>query len=474
MVASKLILLPNYIDGSFRESKERKILKDYKGEDLAVIFNASPADLRQVKRSVSAVKDKIKKIEFRKIPNLIKKSMDYYYSEESFVIISRLTGSPYNFVKKSVHELKEWAINLEDYIVMCFNNPDYDKVPLFFKNEIVAYEKYAPSGPVIGILPKNSEAESVYLILQILLSKSPCIIKTPSSLGSSFSSLELIKALNKAIDILNDPELEIIKKSINVVNIFTTERDDIIKKLAVEKSSYVIFGSNHTIEKVESSLKSTNPRKIIKMGTGLSISIVLNDADISFAADEICNSASIDRGNDCVSTNIVYVEDSIFNDFLNKVNSISHKYESKDPFIENNIVGHVHQESVDIIKAKIASLNKEHLLRGLPDTIHLSVIELNEDDHFEEFPGPVLGIRKFKDIDHFYFLFKKDLGKNNIEKNLVSSVFTKDKNLFEQISNNIPSFTFKLNKGSEKMNFLLEHQGTYIIKELLDKKILET
>jgi acyl-CoA reductase-like NAD-dependent aldehyde dehydrogenase len=471
---SNLISLPNYVNGSFRDSKEKKILRDYKGKDFAVIYNVSPSDLREAKRNISIIKDELKGIELNKIINLLKKSMNYYFtSEDSFITISKLTGSPYNYVKKSVKELKEWVLNIEDYLKMCFNKPDYNKIPLVYENKIIAYEKYVPYGPVIGVLPKNSEAESIYLILQILLAKSPSIIKTSSSLGSNFSSLELVKALNKTIDELKDPELEIIKRSVNIVNIFNTERDMIIKKLEVEKASYVIFGSNRTIEKVEDLLKGTNPNKIIKMGTGLSISVVLKDADIKFSTEEICTSASIDRGNDCVSSNIVYVEEGVFKSFMSEAKNLSYKYESKDPFSEDNIIGHVHKDDIDVIKAKLTKLDKHRHLKGLPETLHLSIIELEEHHHFEEFPGPVLGIRKFKNLNHFFTLFKKDLERNKLEKNLVSAVFTRNESKFEEITNNINSYTFKLNKGSEKMNFLLEHQGTYIIKELLDKRIIE-
>jgi acyl-CoA reductase-like NAD-dependent aldehyde dehydrogenase len=247
----------------------------------------------------------------------------------------------------------------------------------------------------------------------------------------------------------------------------------IIKKLEVEKASYVIFGSNRTIEKVEDLLKGTNPNKIIKMGTGLSISVVLKDADIKFSTEEICTSASIDRGNDCVSSNIVYVEEGVFKSFMSEAKNLSYKYESKDPFSEDNIIGHVHKDDIDVIKAKLTKLDKHRHLKGLPETLHLSIIELEEHHHFEEFPGPVLGIRKFKNLNHFFTLFKKDLERNKLEKNLVSAVFTRNESKFEEITNNINSYTFKLNKGSEKMNFLLEHQGTYIIKELLDKRIIE-
>ena len=135
-----LLSLPNYINGHFRVSDDKKILKDYKGNDFAIIYNTSNSDLRLIKRDVYSVSDDLKKIDLKKIINIVKSSMDYYYkSEDSFVNISKLTGSPHNYVKMAVKELKEWASNIDEYIKMCFNNPDYDSVPLFYKGKVIAY-----------------------------------------------------------------------------------------------------------------------------------------------------------------------------------------------------------------------------------------------------------------------------------------------------------------------------------------------
>lgn len=469
-----LLKLPNYINGEFKFSGETKTLHNYKGEEYAVIYNTPPLELRIAKRNITRLQEHMRQIPLKKILKVIATSMKYYFEKESeFVPLSQLTGSPLSYVKQSIREMKEWAKNLDEYLFMCFGVVDYKNVPITYKDEVIAYEKYLPPGPVVGVLPRNSEAESLYLLVQILLAQSPFIIKPPSSLGSSYSSLELVKAINKALDELKDPQLEVMRKTMNIINVFSNEQTEIIKKLEVEGASYVVFGSNKTIERVSHSLEGSNPKNIIKMGTGLSMSIVLEDADISLAAREICTSAALDRGNDCVSTNIVYLASPSKEKFLAEVEKISSRYESKDPFLEDNMVGHIHHEDRDKIIARLSTLNKNHHLKGIPHTIHLSTIHLEEHDHFEEFPGPVLGVRSFEDKEELFSLLLKDLKNNNMDRNLVTSVFTKDKKHFEEISTKMNSYTFKLNKGSQKMNFLLEHQGMYLIKELLDRRILE-
>ncbi len=469
-----ILPLPNIIAGELQTSGMARQLKDYTGRVSVEIYHASDADLRAAKRAIASAKDELRTIDLGKIKTIIGKAMDYYFSsEESLSLLSRMTGSPHGFIKSYIAGLKAWARNLDPYLETCFGGTDYGRVPVGYGHNIIAYEKYVPAGPVVSVLPRNSEGVSLYLILQAILARCPFLIKTPSSLGSNFSSFELIKALSRAIDESKDPQLQAVKKSMNIINIFSTDQEDIIKKMEVDGATYIIFGSNQTLAKIEGALAGGAPRKIVKMGTGFSISIVLEDADAKFSADELCLSASIDRGNDCTSTSMAYIQESIFSKFMGEMNGRFHAYTSKDPFLEESVIGHVQKEDIEIISERLIGMGKKGLLRGVPDALHLSIIELEEGDHFEEFPGPVVGVRKFSDLFHLRKLFAEDLRRNGMEKNLVSAVYTNNAALFDEISSTLPSFTFKMNKGSHRMDFLIEHQGMYLIREMLDKRMLE-
>ncbi len=117
--------------------------------------------------------------------------------------------------------------------------------------------------------------------------------------------------------------------------------------------------------------------------------------------------------------------------------------------------------------------NKQSKLNCEGDKIHLSFIELENYETIQEFPAPVVAVRKISDYSDFLEKLKEDLSKNNMNKNLVTSVFTQDHVLFDELSKSIPSHTIKLNKGTHKMNLLLEHQSRYILKDFLEQKMIE-
>lgn len=78
LVTMKLLSLPNYLNGEYVISDEKKILKNYKGEDYAEIYGATDAQLRQAKRNLILLQETLRKIPLSKILSLIKKSMEYY------------------------------------------------------------------------------------------------------------------------------------------------------------------------------------------------------------------------------------------------------------------------------------------------------------------------------------------------------------------------------------------------------------
>ena len=132
------------------------------------------------------------------------------------------------------------------------------------------------------------------------------------------------------------------------------------------------------------------------------------------------------------------------------------------------------QEVINEIKEKLAELKKAHHLRHEPGKIHLSIIEMEDYETVYEFPAPILLIRKIASDTNFVEKLHDDLAKNNMKKNLATAIFTKDKKRFSALSKEIPSYIIKFNKGTEKMNLLLEHQGKYLIKDFLNKVTLDT
>ena len=457
--------IPNCIAGSFEQGENKRILKDYTGKDTAQISHPTPAQLRRAKRTIAHLESP-QSIPLSDIIHTIQKAVSIYYPEEQLRLCSALTGMPYQNFQKTLEEFRDWVENIEDYLTMAFGTPNYTRIPLLIGDEEIAYEKYVAQAPLIAILPRNSEIEAAYVIVQALLARTPMIIKSPSTHAGPLSAIELVRALEKTVD----PDLKKLIESISIVSMPGTNREEIIERLAIDDSTYLIFGSEKTIQTVTRSLEKHEPRKIISMGTGLSVSIIAHDAPLDEAAEEVCLAAASDQGNECLSTNIVYVHEQIADVFTERLKEKAHEYTAGDPF-SDTLIGAIHPDDT----ARIAAATR-HLpgsVRGLPETVHLSVFELEDHHHFEEYPGPLIGIRTYQNEKDLEEKFKGDLTHNGLKKNLVTAIFTNDPHLVDHIVERFPSHTFRHNRGSHRMNFLLEHQSIYLIKEFLDKRIVE-
>ncbi len=469
-----LLEIPNYLNGKFEKEGEKKILFDYEGKSYACIFNTPSSSLRSAKRNLFNCRQRLLEVPLEKIIAVLKKAMNYYYVDpHELEIIAKLTGSPLSFLKQSFEELRTWCRNIEEYLHLCFGYHTYEFVPITHLGITYGYRHHMPRGPIVGILPKNSEAEVAYLLIQTILSKNPALIKASSSLGSSFSSICFIQALQKAIHDFNDEQLLVLLESLAIVNLFDDNKMSIIKKLEIDNGVYVIFGSNETLNSVEKELADTNVQKIIKLGTGLSVSVVLDDADVDFSAREICHAASLNKGNDCISTNVVYVFSSIYDSLFQKLSEVAKLYKSLDPFHHESVIGIVEKDVVNNVVQRIHTMNKGHLLCYEDGKIHLSLLEMGDHERVEELPAPILMVRKIDNEKHLLERFLLDLHLNSMKKNLATSIFTQDRRKFEDLAKHLPSHIVKLNKGTEKMNLMLQHQSLYLLQEFLDSKILE-
>ena len=145
--------------------------------------------------------------------------------------------------------------------------------------------------------------------------------------------------------------------------------------------------------------------KIIDMGTGLGVSLVLDDADLKETARSICTSGSVNNGMECIGTKIIYVQDKIYDEFISYIDKISKEFKSGNPLDERNKIGIIPTHNIDYIEKKLKEIDKHPHLRISNNLLHLSYVELNDEHHFEEFPGPVFGLRRVKDEDNFIHKF---------------------------------------------------------------------
>lgn len=470
-----MIELANFICGEYKISSLSKPVYNFNDEEYANIYSATDADLRKIKRSFSNIQMSLKNISLSEIITVIQKAADYYLnSNDDIKHLINLTGSPISFLNKSITTRREWCKNIDKFIDSCFGLCDYSSIPINIDQYHTGYRAYSSPSPVVVFLPSNSDEESCYVIVQALLSKSPCLIRTSSKKCSSFSSLKFIEALKNAIDEIGNIKLNILLQAINIINLFDLpHKMNIVEKLAVRGANYVIFGSNETINQVSIQLKDFMPRKVIKMGTGCCASFLLNDCNINSAVQELCESVYINNGNECICTSIAYIEKDIYSEALAKLKKLSEKIQFSNPFDNLSYMGHPSSSYKNEISAYFKKML--HIYNSTKiDYSKMILIELDEENiFFDELPGPVLFIRKIESVPQGITELKNVLDKKNIQFNLSTSIFTENINKFYTVTLNMPSYNCKFNKGTHNMNMFLEHQGKFLLKELMELKLLE-
>lgn len=472
-MGNSLISVPSYVSGKTLESTKelRRSIPDITGKSVLEVHDVNKWGLVAAINSASRTQNQLESIPLEKICRVLSKSMDYYFVDESKCqVVVRLTGSPITFVRESMESIKAWCKDLSPYLSCALAG---DQV------------EFGGSAPVIVILPSNSELETPYVLTQTLLSRNAAIVR-PSSLGaSSYSLLEFVSALNKGLDEIDDISLEPLRSAISVANI---ESRDYLDNLSIDGWNYIFFGDNNTVKAIESSIRERcYPRKTIGYGTGLSMSIAFDDHNLEETITNVIESVIVNVGNECDSTDIIYIKEDIYDNTLEILEQEAEKRKSGDPF-NPDMIGLVQDSNADYIQGELLRRGKLKFLKtsdvGSSELfitsptlfqtepndrrrlIHTSIIPLNEYETAMEYPGPIASVRPFHDLEDLQRLVEKDLRDNSMQRNLVTSVFSRDESSFYSLLPLLKSHTVKWNKPTHRFNYLLPHQGLYLIREL--------
>lgn len=450
----------NFVDGKF--IKNNILTRDIFSIDeqpLFKIYDASPWTIEYALATANRIQHELELIPVEKIIAVLSKSMTYYFDDESKLIpIVQATGSPLSFVKDTIRQMKDWVRNIDIFYAHLTNDTNIH---------------YRNSSPVIAILPSNSDAESILVIAQVLLSKNAAIIR-PSRKGSSaYSTLEFIQAFNTAIDDFADRALEILKSAVAMINI---GHYDYLEQLCMDGANYLFFGDEKTTQTIRESVNSyCKPRKVFGFGTGLSTTIILDDI-ASETVDEILQSISFNAGNECISTDIVYIHTDIYEPVLSKLMRQSQKFKSGDPF-DSDSIGLLLPQNIDYIEQEIGKYGKQNYLNTSyfkgSKQIHTSIIPLNIYEAAIEYPGPIASVRVFTDLTELQRLIKMDLVHNEMSKNLVTSIYTISEERFQKTKQVTQTYLVKRNKPTTSFEPMLPHQGVYLMKEFMDPVFID-
>jgi len=437
-----------------------KIINDTAGKPFFTVDNLDEYAVSAAIYNATRTQKMLQDIDRKKITATIKKAMEYFFKETDYEAIVNVTGSPLSFTKSGIDFVKNWCKDLDPWL-----NKVLDK-----------NVEYRGSAPVVCSLPGNSEYEFLYIVGQTLVSKNAVVIRPSSKGAGAYVAMRFIEAWLKAIG--NDKSLECLKGAVSIVN--TISGQEFTNQMAIDGWNYIIFGSDATVKEIEAAYREVcKPRLVAKFGTGFSSSVLMKSADEK-AIKMIMESVATNRGDECDDTDILYVQANRdeFEKVVASFKKEALKHKGGYPF--KKTIGVTRQGNVDFIRGELKRIGKsEHLDISCKEIgsneielLNTCVVPLSEYDKAIEYPGPVLSVRSFKDLDHLGELILKDLLANNMDRSLVTSVYGSSAD-FKKVQKYLRAYIIKHNKMTNDFNLLLPHQGVLLIEALSDKKYFD-
>ena len=214
--------------------------------------------------------------------------------------------------------------------------------------------------------------------------------------------------------------------------------------------------------------------------------IVLADADLETAADVATLSRMINAGQSCIAAKRIIVEDTVYDTFVEKLQSRMAKFKSGDPLLADTDVGpiaredlrqNLHRQVTDTINAGAKCLLGGELTDGpgffYPPTLLIDVTE-NMCAFKEETFGPVMVVIRAADVEEAMQLA------NETPYGLGAAVWTKNAELATSIANRLETGQVAINgivktdsrlpSGGVKGSGYGRELGPHGIKEFVNTK----
>jgi len=182
---------------------------------------------------------------------------------------------------------------------------------------------------------------------------------------------------------------------------------------------------------------------------------VRSDADLNHAIENLVDGAMFNSGQSCCGIERIYVDQSIYKDFIDGFKNLTEQYKLGDPSQEDTNLGPVVRLSAaNFIRSQISEAEKQGAKRLIDESKFSIVKEDNcyiapqvmiDVDHsmrfmMEETFGPAVGIMPVKDDQEAKQLM------NDSPYGLTASIWTKDTDFAKDFGREIETGTFFMNR----------------------------
>lgn len=231
-------------------------------------------------------------------------------------------------------------------------------------------------------------------------------------------------------------------------------------------SAITFTGSNSVGRGVQEKSLSTGAKVQLEMG-GKNPAVVLADADLDLAAEQIARGAFLSAGQKCTATSRVIVQSSVYDEVATRLAHLAASWKLGDPLDPNTKVGPVVSESamrsiIDRFRSSEASGGR--FLAGGERASNLGdgyfvrptvIADLPADSSIlrEEIFGPVAALQRAESYEEAVSLA------NDTRFGLSASLFTRDLRTALRFANDIEAGVVKINQESAGLEFQVPFGG---------------
>ena len=315
-------------------------------------------------------------------------------------------------------------------------------IPATKNDEFDNYIYKSPLGVIFVMAPWNYPIiTATNTIVPALLAGNTIVIKHSSQ------TPRCAELISQAFDNTGLPE--------GVFQFVHTDHQACEKIIADPRIAHVVFtGSVRGGQEVKKYIGTRFINVGLELG-GKDPAYVRSDADINHAIENLVDGAMFNSGQSCCGIERIYVDQSIYKDFIDGFKTITEQYKLGDPSQEDTNLGPVVRLSAaNFIRSQISEAEKQGAKRLIDeskfsiakdDNCYIAPQVMIDVDHsmrfmMEETFGPAVGIMPVKDQQEAKQLM------NDSPYGLTASIWTKDLDFAKDFGREIETGTFFMNR----------------------------